>query len=95
MKKIINLMIKDELIEIKINEELVLNISTDTNSINIKTVYSKLDPQENDEFELDESCKKIEKAKSYLDNLYNNALLFFDELIKELNKICVKEMSDI
>lgn len=91
MKKTINLKIDKESLIITLNTKTILTLTTVSNSINIKKLYGDLNPQKEDLFELGKKCKKIEKTKAYIDNLFNNTLLFFEELILELSKICIEK----
>ena len=89
MKRVINLIKNDENVQIVISDEKTIQIDLDKNELNIKSLYTELNPVSGDEFCLSDSTLKIEKPKTDIARLYNNLYDFLEELFVELNAILI------
>ncbi len=86
MTKQIELVLEDNRVVAKMNNEVLFELTSVNRSIDIESLYKKLDISADDKIE---NCilelKKDEK--DVLDNIYDNTKLFLDDLIKKINKV--------
>lgn len=89
MKRVINLVKNIENVQIIISDEKKIQINLDKNELNIKLLYTALNPVSGDVFCLSDSTQKDDKPKTDISRLYNNLYDFLEELFLELNAILV------
>ena len=88
MIKQIKLKIESEYVVAYMNEVELFRISNDNKTIDVDSLYKKMDISKGDNIE--NSIEEIKSQnKSTLQVLYDNTKLIFDELIKKLNEVLI------
>lgn len=86
MTKQIELVLEDNRVVAKMNNEVLFELTSVNRSIDIESLYKKLDISADDKIE---NCilELKKEEKEVLDNIYDNTKLFLDDLIKKINKV--------